>query len=93
MPDWLHRFERSRRLRNLTLGALGVLMLGSGGGAVLAAFTVEGSNIARYRGNTDWQRLASTPAPPPQWVEQAAAEVGDAGFSPDRAEGYSDGSD
>lgn len=92
MSDWLHRFHRSRRARNLTLGALGVLTLGSCGGAVLATLTVEGSNIAQYRGNSEWQRVASTPAPPPEWVQQASVEFGDAGFSQDRARGYSDAS-
>lgn len=91
MSDWLHRFHRSRRARNLTLGALGVLTLGSCGGAVLATFTVEGSNIAQYRG-TQWERMASTPSPPPEWMQQASAEFSDAGFSADRAEGYSDAS-
>lgn len=91
MSDWLHRFHRSRRARNLTLGALGVLTLGSCGGAVLATITVEGSNIAQYRG-TQWETMARAPEPAPEWLQQASAEISDAGFSQERAEGYSDAS-
>lgn len=88
MPDWLYRLHRSRRARNITLGTLGVATLGSCSGAILANYVVAESNIAQYRGKSEF--MASVPAPPPAWVEQAAVEVSDAGFSPDHAEGYSD---
>lgn len=89
MPDWLHRLHHNRRARNVTLGTLALLMLGSCGGAALANYVVAESNIAQYR-DTDWDTLASVPERSPEWVEQAAAEFGDAGFTAERAEGYSD---
>ena len=82
MPDWYIRLSRSRRARNVTLGALGVMMLGSTSGAMLANFTVAGMN-----------RVAS-PEPmfavreQPQWLREASAD-----FSPQPPEaGYSDAS-
>ena len=90
MPDWLHRLHHSRRARNLTLGALGMLTLGSCGGAVLANYVVAESNIAQYRDRDGWSTLASVPEPPPKWVEDAAAEIGPASFTTNDSQGYSD---
>ena len=89
MPDWFHRLHRSRRARNATFAALGILWLGGSAGALLANYVVAESNIAQYR-DSEWRTMASVPERPPEWVEQAAVEVSDAGFSPDSAEGYSD---
>jgi hypothetical protein len=71
------------------LGALGSVALGSCGGVVFASFVVDGSNIAQYRGS-NWEMASTAPAPPPEWVREAAMEISDAGFTPDTADGYSD---
>lgn len=92
MSDWIRRLYHSPRARRGALAALAILWAGGTAGTLLANYTVAESNIAQYRASQEWRTLASVPAPPPQWVEQAAVEVSDAGFSPQHAEGYSDAS-
>jgi hypothetical protein len=50
MSDWIRRLHASRTARNVTLGALGLLILGSSGGALLANYTVAGMNPMYLRG-------------------------------------------
>jgi hypothetical protein len=65
MGYWVHRIAHSRRVRVATLGAIGLLTMGSCGGALLANYTVSGispfyasriapPDIQPSRGVADW---------------------------------------
>ena len=49
MSDWIELALRSRRVRNVTLGSLGLLVAGTTGGALLANFTVAGMDLSHIR--------------------------------------------
>ncbi|MCW3847977.1 hypothetical protein OF829_12075 [Sphingomonas sp. LB-2] len=94
MHDWLSRLHRSRRARFLTLSAVGIVSLGSCGGAVLANYTVAGMNTFPHSeaAQSDWR------AAEPEWVREAAMAAGgdtdrSAGFSSTATEAYSDAAD
>jgi hypothetical protein len=60
MSEWLHRLAHSRRARNLTLGTLTMLLLGTTGGQLLANYTVTGMNPLYFRSSPP--QLASSDA-------------------------------
>jgi hypothetical protein len=94
MPDWLHRLHQSRRARNASFAAIGIVSLGSCGGAMLANYTVAGMNRLPYSSDQLAAQSASRDSEP-EWVREAAMEVtGDtdrtAGFSSAATDEYSD---
>jgi hypothetical protein len=73
MPDWIARLHHSRRARNLTFAAIGLLTLGSSGGALLANYTMAGvdpryttpasEQVAAAEPETEWMRDVQMPGP------------------------------
>lgn len=79
MPDWFYRLQNSRRARNLSFAAIGLLTLGTSGGALLANYTMAGvdarftspatGQVAASEPDPEWMRDVQMPGPP---VEDAA---------------------
>jgi len=94
MSDWLRRLQNSRRARNATFAAIGVLWLGSCAGSVIANYTVAGMNMRPYTSDrqiaqSDWRE------PEPRWEREATmVATGDvdqsAGFSSAATDVYGD---
>ena len=93
MPRWIHRLHRSRRARNVTLGALGISLLGSCAGAMVANYTVAGMNMRPY--TSDQFARSDAIEAEPEWLRDASMAVtGDTdsstGFSSEATDAYSD---